>query len=738
MALIERSCERLLTRMLSASPAVLLVGARQTGKSSLAGKIAASRASVYFDLEKEHDLRSLANPGVELRRHGDKLVVIDEVQHIPDLFKEIRTIIDEMRAQGRASGKFLLLGSVTERLQRQSESLTGRIMEMQLHPFNLLEMLAAGGLPAVSPIRPHLSTLDGRGRDLVASLLWKRGGYPESLLADDDGQSLLWRQAYLLNALKKDARAAGSRIPEDRFMKLLRLIADKQGSITPKQEFARQLGLRKNDGIDSMLATLEQMMLVRRLPAYTGDIKQEVRKAGKYYICDSGLHQLLVNQDLAELQDEASARLRGGGWEGFVIQNIMAVLPRGWRGCYLKFGKGREINLILEKPGGGIWAIEIKSGRDPTPESLHKVASDLRPERSFLVHGGDFRHRDSGSISIVSLEGIMNELRAHDPDLHQQQQPPEIGQASPQYQAAITAVGVGDRLVNIRRGEFIDEFIRRSCHYCDQATGPGDRNARNLWIHSRDELLEWLKLESRIDPQGDKAHQWRQLLYKALEAIADHAHRPPSRSQYDFYGRFARLCCYDLLVHVVAVLIANGCHEAIHRLTDRRYRVGGSMLAFICFWSGKPSDLEGFDRLSEDDRKQTVAEFVVSGSGAGTDALLQADLLLFIASMVLSERLIARNRDADKAASGYFCWDPWLFESADAMPPLAFFLQAENREGMEALLSCLGLPTTAASTRELRKAVGKYLEARSRYLTKSKESFLACLNAGNWHEEFPR
>ena len=222
--LIERSCEKQLIKLLSASPAVLLVGARQTGKSSLARKIAARRASIYFDLEKEHDLRKLANPGDTLRKHTDKLVVIDEVQHIPDLFKEIRTIIDEMLAKGRAHGKFLLLGSVVERLQRQSESLTGRIMEMQLHPLNLLEIIAAGGLPAILPARRQSFAS-------VAEFLWTRGGYPESLLGEDDEQSLLWRNAHITNAIRKDALESGTRIREKRFRKLLELIAEKQGSI---------------------------------------------------------------------------------------------------------------------------------------------------------------------------------------------------------------------------------------------------------------------------------------------------------------------------------------------------------------------------------------------------------------------------------------------------------------------------------------------------------------------------
>ena len=737
---VVRNREALLLKLLSASPAVLLVGARQTGKSSLAEKVAATRASIFFDLERKDHLKKLADPGSELRKHKDKLVVIDEVQHIPDLFKEIRTIIDEMRARGSANGKFLLLGSGTERLLGQSESLTGRIMELQLHPFNLLEIQAAGGPDALLPGLPRPAVPGISREERTLALLWERGGYPESILAGDDEQSLLWRQGYLANAIRKDVLSSRTRMPEEKFLALLQLIADKQGSITPKQEFARQLGFRKNDSVDAMLATLEHMMLIHRLPPYARNIKQQVRKSSKYYICDSGIHQHLINRSLADLQGEDAARRRGASWEGFVIQNIISILPRGWRAFYLGFARGREIDLILEKPGGAIWAIEIRSGPARISEHLHKIVADLRPERSFLIHTGGSRHHDSSGISIVSLPDIMNELRAHDPDLHERQPEPDLRQASPQYQEVITALGRGDRLLNVRRDSFIAGFVKQARQSCDQAAGPSDRAARNLWVQNRNELLEWLKLESRTEPEGRKARQWQQLLCGALEEIAGQAHQP-RRGLYDFYVNFPRLCCHDLFVHGTAVLMDNGCHEFVHTLTERRYLVGGSMLAFICFWSGAPEDLAGIERLSEEDQRQTVAEFVASQPYVPRTSLLQAELLLFVSGMLLCQQLSADARQARKAAAGYFCWDPWLFRSADTDPPLPFFRHTENREGMENFLSCLGLAPSAAEVGQLKKTIDKYLEKRLHYLTASRDdfkaAFLNCINIENWHDNFP-
>ena len=738
---LERRCERQLIEMLDRSPAVLLVGARQTGKTDLARKVAAGRPSVRFDLEDPDDLRALENPGVELRQHPGKLIVIDEVHHKPDLFNVIRVIIDELRAQGSANGKFLLLGSVIEDLQRQSEGLTGRVMDMRLHPFNLLDVLADGSLPTASRHLPERFAPAANMEERMVELLRQRGGYPESLLADSE-QSLHWRRSYLLASIRKDA--IRPRVPEGRFMALLELIASKQGSVTLKQEFARQLGFGKKDTatLNAMFTTLEQMMLIRRLPAYTGgDIKQQVRKSGKYYICDSGIHQCLVNRETPGL----SERMKSANWEGFAIENIMSVLPEGWRGFYFGLAKGPEADLVVERPGGAIWVIEIKSGRDPQPGSLSRVAGLLKPERSFLVHGGSFKHRGSGNTSILSLHDIMHELQAH-ACIRQQPRPQQAGPLpSPECQALMQALERDDRMLNVRRDEFASHVIAAAGRCCRQAEGPSDRQARSAWVQVRNQLLAWLRLESRMQPEADAADRWQQALCSILEAIAElpspSAYPSSQGPAYRFSGEFARLCCYDLFVHVIAMLVENGCHRFVHTLLARRYRVRGSMLAFICFWSGAPKDISV--RTPEEiaywtpptaaDREQTVGEFVSSQAGISIESLLAAELLMFVFGMTLCERLLAEEREMARAKKGYFCWDPWLLESMSVVPPLAFFQQAENRRGMEHLLSCLGIAPTAANVRRLREVVDKYLEVKSAFSAKDREDFIGFLNVSNWH-----
>ena len=391
---IPRQAQTLLETLLARNPAVLIVGARQIGKSSLARRIAAGRPSVIFDLEKYQDLDKLDDYGVQLRKHADKLVVIDEVQNKPELFSELRVIIDELRAADRPYGKFLLLGSVSGRLQRQSEGLTGRIARIRMHSLNWLEV--AGQFQ-----------LQHR---------WQRGGLPTSLLAEDDAHSLDWRQEYIDTTIHKDVLTrAGSQITVDDYRKLLTLIAARQKDILNKGKLAGEMGHRA-ETINTMLANLADLMLIRKLPAYAQEIPRRLVKSPKYYICDSGIFFALVNKKLADSDNRAGTMLRGAAWEGFFIENLLSAMPRHWHPFFFRaHGSGHEVDLLFEQPGGQLWAVEIKSGEDATPNRKFLGAlRHLQPQRSFLVHGGDFKHRGRNDIEILPLADMMNELRAQE------------------------------------------------------------------------------------------------------------------------------------------------------------------------------------------------------------------------------------------------------------------------------------------------------------------------------------
>ena len=724
MAVFRRRNEKLLAEMLDSFPAILLVGARQTGKSFLARQIAASRPSIFFDLEKSADLRQLADPGVELRSHPGKLIVIDEIQHLPELFNELRSIIDEERFAGSGCGKFLLLGSVAGKLQRQSESLAGRIARVRLQTLDLLEARSAGGLHSILPAAAqHLAGSDPD--EALLSFLWARGGYPQSVLAESDQESRRWLRNYLIETIKKDAVAP--RVSEKKFTDLLRLIADKQGSVVTKQAFAEQLQLN-NRTIANMLEVMEEMMLIRSLPGYARSIKQQVRKATKYYICDSGVQLYLLNRNLADLQDIDSARLRGGSWEGFALQNMVAALPDDWSCFYFEPTQGGGgVDLVIEKPGGALWAIEIKSSSDPNPDQLLRASGKLRPERSFLVHGSSSGYRRRGDIITLSLPDMMNEILTH-AGRGAKPLPITAGSrastSSAQYQAVMAAIEQGYPNLNLRRDEFIAYCLVQAQLACQSATGSSDAQARHVWVQVRTELLAWLGVESRRSPDD---RQWQRLLTEVLQGVVQLPRPSSAATEHDLPDRFARLCCHDLLVGVVAGLLATNCHGFVGRLLARRWLVHGSMCELVCFCApdlGKPDDGRAC---------MSVAEFV-GGDAGGHAPLIAAELLLLVAGMNRSEMALARNRQESQGSAGFWCWSPRLMNKTGAVPLLEFFRHTENREGMEDFLLCLGIVPKPDAVTRLVETVEKHLAIHSGHLPKSKDDLIDSLNLVNWHD----
>jgi len=187
-------------------PAVVLLGPRQVGKTTLALEIAEETSSIYLDLEDADDRAKLANPNRYFADHEDELVILDEVHRVPELFQQLRGIIDRGRRAGRENGRFLLLGSAAVDLLKQSgESLAGRISYLELGPFNALEIDAAG--------------LDR---------LWVRGGFPRSFLAESDAESLRWRRDFIRTYLERDVAQFRPRIPAETLRRLWTMLAHNQ------------------------------------------------------------------------------------------------------------------------------------------------------------------------------------------------------------------------------------------------------------------------------------------------------------------------------------------------------------------------------------------------------------------------------------------------------------------------------------------------------------------------------
>ena len=695
---VPRRAESLLLAELADTPAVILIGARQTGKSALARKVAATRASVIYDLEDAEAFRTLRQPGAELRRHSGKLVVIDEVQKRPELFSELRVLIDEERAAGKPAGKFLLLGSVTGKLQRQSEGLTGRASRIQLHPFDWLE---------------------ARGQTDLLSL-WNRGGHPRSLLAETDELSSKRRQDYLDMALYADVLSTNTRIRATLadYRNLLHLLADKQKDTANRARLASDLGLPLTT-VAAMLANLEEMMLVRRLPAYAVKVSQRVAKSPKYYICDSGLLHTIMGKSAADL----AGRSRGASWEGFVIQNLGAVLPRGWEPYFFRIhGNGHEIDLLLQKPGGGLWAIGIKSGPETLPD--RRFAGPLKilaPERSFIVRYGETARRDINNIEVLSLADMMNELLAQAVPIQAPQ--PDAGRpdgASNDLALIMQALDENDeKLINLRRARFVEHFGRRL------ASRPLARQAGALWAQERNELIGWLAAESARTPALPEAEAWLAALIRILEKMLASRH-PDSGAAGGPDDDFFSSCCHDLFVHVLAVLLDKQCFGAVCRLAAGRYYAHGSMLASACF-SARPAD-----RNSESEsRLPAAAGFTIPNSPASIPALIDAELIL-----LLHDSLPKSDSKKDSGLR----WRPEILLAQPGTPAAPFFVRAQDPSGARALLECLGLPADAAGIRRLRNAAAAGLNREKLADPQDAADWKRierCLNMHSWHDLQP-
>ncbi|MCA3131123.1 MAG: ATP-binding protein [Rhodocyclaceae bacterium] len=384
--MIARRLKPFVLDCLASAPAVVLLGPRQVGKTTLAREIAGERGGLYLDLESPADRGKLADPELYLAQHADKLVVLDEVHRAPGLFPALRGLIDQSRRQGHAAGRFLLLGSAALHVLRQSgESLAGRVAYLELAPFQ------------VSEVEPSVE------RDL-----WVRGGFPDSLLARDGPRSLQWRRNFIRTYLERDIPQFGPRVPAETLRRFWTMLAHGQGTLLNVAEIARSLAV---DGktVARYLDLLVDLLLVRRLAPYHVNVGKRLVKAPKVYVRDSGLaHALLGIGDHEALLGHPVA---AASWEGFVIENLIAAAGPDTVPGFYRTSAGAEIDLVLERPGGERWVVEIKRSSAPTlSRGFHSAREDLKPGRSFVVYAGTERYPVAQGVEAIGpreLAGVL-------------------------------------------------------------------------------------------------------------------------------------------------------------------------------------------------------------------------------------------------------------------------------------------------------------------------------------------
>ena len=384
--MIKRRLQEDLRVLLDEYPAVALLGPRQVGKTTLAHEIGKCVDSVYLDLESAADRAKLSDPELYLADHEDRLVVLDEVHRVPDLFQSLRGLIDRGRRKGKRSGRYLLLGSASMDLLRQSgETLAGRIAYLELNPLDVVEV-------------------DASDHDK----LWVRGGFPDSFLASDKGRSLSWRDNFIRTYLERDVPQLGPRIPAETLRRLWVMLAHTQGGLLNAAALARGLGV---DGktIAKYLDLMVDLLLVRRLMPWHTNVGKRLVKSPKVYVRDSGVAHALLG--LATKEEVLGHPVVGQSWEGFVIENLLTVAPSRSEAFFYRASGGAEIDLVLTLPGRRPWAIEIKRSLDPRPaKGFHSACEDVRPEVRFVVYPGVERFALSKETEAINPYDLAEQI----------------------------------------------------------------------------------------------------------------------------------------------------------------------------------------------------------------------------------------------------------------------------------------------------------------------------------------
>jgi uncharacterized protein len=342
---------------LSYNPVTAILGPRQCGKTTLARSISETIKSTLFDLEDPADFELLKSNPKQIFTGLEGLVIIDEIQRLPELFPLLRVLADEADSKR----KYLILGSTSPDLIRNSsESLAGRIGFVNLTGFRLNEV----------------------GNENLRNL-WLRGGFPRSYLALNDDQSYKWRNDFIQTFLERDISMYGFNIPPVTLRRFWQMLAHYHGQVWNGAEFARAMGVSEPT-VKRYLDILTGTYMIRQLQPWYENLKKRQVKAPKVYIRDSGiLHALLTLED-----DKIITHVKvGASWEGFVIEQIMQVLNT--RDCYFwRTHTGSELDLMVVKNGKKL-GFEIKYSDVPKiTRSMNSVIEDLSLDKLFLIYQG--------------------------------------------------------------------------------------------------------------------------------------------------------------------------------------------------------------------------------------------------------------------------------------------------------------------------------------------------------------
>ena len=378
-----------LEKLLKFFPVVAILGPRQCGKTTLVKEFIhrSQRAAIYLDLESPGDRNKLSEPEIFFKDNIEKIIVLDEIQRMSELFPVLRSIIDRYRE----SSRFIILGSASPGIMRDSsESLAGRIVYKHLAPFNLTEV----------------------GHDLQETL-WLRGGFPESFLAENSDIAKLWVQNFVSTYVERDLPLLGLNASPTMLFNLWKIIASAQGALFNSNNISRSMGIT-SPTVNRYIDFMEEAFLIYRLHPFYVNISKRLVKSSKLYIRDSGiLHYLIDNFQEENFKVWMST---GSSWEGFVVEQIRQLLPTGLAIYFYRTQSGTECDLVIANGIKPIAAIEIKFSLTPRPEKGFTVAiQDLKTGSNFIITPGNESYALRENIKVVGLFEFLSDIL---PGLH--------------------------------------------------------------------------------------------------------------------------------------------------------------------------------------------------------------------------------------------------------------------------------------------------------------------------------
>ena len=384
--MVSRNLESTLLFNLAHFPATALLGPRQVGKTTLVKSIQPqlSKPSVYLDLENPADRAKIGERGLFLENNTEKTVILDEIQRLPDLFSELRGLIDRQREPGR----LLLLGSASyDLLRNTAQSLAGRISYLELTPFLLSELT-----------------------DATWQAHWFKGGFPESFLAFSEPVREAWMSNFITTYLEKDLPQLGVRAAPAMMERLVTMLAYQQGGLANLSVLSTSLGI-SSPTLASYVDCLERALLVRRLQPYFTNIKKRLVKSPKLYLRDSGIvHHLLRIPDFNALLGHPQS---GGSWEGYVIEQIIPLLQPHDRAYFYRTADGAELDLVIESALKIKLAIEIKLSDRPQLSRGNTIAlQDLGNPPLLVVTPNALSGQLNRNIWVCNVKALPQQIKA--------------------------------------------------------------------------------------------------------------------------------------------------------------------------------------------------------------------------------------------------------------------------------------------------------------------------------------